>query len=123
MGDTNLSGRAGRWSASHWKRATFGWLGFAILAIVVGGAVGAQQMKPWAIANGESRRAEQILDQGNFKIPARESVLVQSAWATVDQPAFSSAVANVVQTLSGQPDVTRIISPIEHPNAGLISRD
>ena len=62
-------------------------------------------MKPWAIANGDSRRAEQILDQANFNIPARESVLVQSATAKVDEPAFVAAVANVVQTLSQQPNV------------------
>ena len=122
--DTNLAGRAGRWSASHWKTAAFGWIAFAVVAVAVGGAVGASQMKSWAIANGESRRAEQILDQGNFKIPARESVLVQSGTGTVDQqPAFSAAVGSVMLALSSQPDVAAIVSPIEHPNAGLISRD
>src|SRR5690349_13522593 len=119
----NVSGRAGRWSSAHWKRAAFGWLAFAVAVVAIGGAVGARQMKSWAIANGESRRAEQILDRGDFKIPARESVLVQSAWATVDRPAFAAAVANVVQTLSGQPDVANIVSPIEQPDAGLVSRD
>jgi uncharacterized membrane protein YdfJ with MMPL/SSD domain len=123
MDATNLSGRAGRWSASHWKRAAFGWIAFAVLAVVVGSAVGAKQMKPWAISNGDSRRAEQILDRGNFKIPARESVLVQSATATVDDPLFWAAVGNVVQTLSDQPNAANIVSPIEQPNAGLISRD
>ncbi len=122
--DTNLAGRAGRWSASHWKRAAFGWIAFAALAVVIGGAVGAREMKDWAIANGESRRAERILDEGNFKIPARESVLVQSASGTVDQQAeFSAAVGSVVLELSQQPDVAGIVSPIDHPNAGLISRD
>ncbi len=120
---TNLAGRAGRWSASHWKRAAFGWIAFAVVAIVVGSAVGAKEMKAWEIANGESRRAEQILDEGNFRIPARESVLVQSGSATVDEPVFSSAVASVVQALSGEPDVTGIVPPIEHPDAGLVSRD
>src|ERR671935_285798 len=123
METTNLAGRAGRWSASHWKRAAFGWIAFAVLAVVVGGAVGAKQMKPWAYANGESRRAEEILDRGDYKIPARESVLVQSRTATVDQPAFSAAVASLVQTLSGEPNVTNIVSPIDHPKAGLVSRD
>ena len=80
-------------------------------------------MKPWAIANGESRRAEQILDQGNFKIPARESVLVQSKTATVDQPMFAAAVGTVVLTLSHQSNVAGIVSPIDHPRAGLVSRD
>jgi putative drug exporter of the RND superfamily len=125
MGRTNLAGRTGRWSALHWKTAAFGWIAFAVVAVVVGSAVGAKQMESWAISNGDSRRAEQILDQGNFKIPARESVLVQAhGHTTLDQDAlFSAAVATVVQTLSGQRDVENIVSPIEHPNAGLISRD
>jgi hypothetical protein len=87
---TNLAGLAGRWSASHWKRPAFVWIGFAVVAVVVGGVVGARQMEPWVIANGESRRVEQILDAGNFELPARESVLVQSATITVDHPPLSS---------------------------------
>jgi RND superfamily putative drug exporter len=73
----NLAGRAGRWSAGHWKTATFGWIAFVLLAVALGTGVGAKQMKQWAVDNGDSRTAEQILDQANFKIPARESVLVQ----------------------------------------------
>ncbi len=122
-GRTNLAGRAGRWSAAHWKTAAFGWLAFAFLAVVVGGYVGAREMEDWAIANGESRRAEQILDEGNFNIPARESVLVQSKTVTVDDAAFAAAVGGVVLTLSHQKDVARIISPINYPRAGLISAD
>jgi RND superfamily putative drug exporter len=119
----NLAGRAGRWSAGHWKTATFGWIAFVLLAVALGTGVGAKQMKQWAVDNGDSRTAEQILDQANFKIPARESVLVQSRTVTVDEPAFASAVAGVVQTLSQQPNVTNIVSPINQPNAGLVSRD
>ena len=82
-------------------------------------------MKSWAIANGESRRAEQILDQGDFKIPARESVLVQSATGTVDQqPEFSAAVGErragalaASRTWQG----SSLRSSIRTP--GLISRD
>ena len=40
MEKTNLAGRAGRWSADNWKKALFGWLAFALIAIVVGSAVG-----------------------------------------------------------------------------------
>jgi uncharacterized membrane protein YdfJ with MMPL/SSD domain len=120
---TNLAGRAGRWSAGHWKLAAFGWIAFAVLAFVLGTLVGPRQMKDWAIANGDSRRAEQILDQGNFNLPARESVLVQSKTVTVDTPLFASAVGIVVQSLSLQPNVTHIVSPINEPNAGLVSAD
>ena len=57
------------------------------------------------------------------------SLRVRACWCsratgTVDQESeFSAAVGSVVLALSGQPDVAPIISPIEHPNAGLISRD
>ena len=103
MATLNLAGRAGRWSAAHWKLAAFGWIAFAVLAVVIGGAVGAKQLKPYAYANGDSRRAEEILDQGNFKIPARESVLVQTRTWTVKEDPFKAAVAGLVQTLSDEP--------------------
>ena len=28
----NLAARMGRWSAAHWKTATFGWLAFVVVA-------------------------------------------------------------------------------------------
>jgi uncharacterized membrane protein YdfJ with MMPL/SSD domain len=123
MPNTNLAGRAGRWSAAHWKTAAFGWIALAVLAIVVGSVVGARQMKSWAIANGDSRRAEQILDQANFNVPARESVLIQSATTTIDDQTFESAVANVIQSVSSEPNVMNVVSALDHPDAGLISRD
>jgi uncharacterized membrane protein YdfJ with MMPL/SSD domain len=120
---TNLAGRAGRWSSAHWKTAAFGWIAFAVVAVAVGSVVGAVKMKDWAVANGDSRRAAQILDQANFKIPARESVIVQSRTATVEQPSFEDAIARVVRTLSRQPDVTDIVSPLTRPQSGLVSVD
>jgi hypothetical protein len=73
-------------------------------------------MKQWAIANGDSRRAEQILDEADFKLPARESVLIQSPTNTIDDPAFVRAVANVVRSLSGEPNVLDVVSPYERPS-------
>src|SRR5436189_176192 len=32
----NLAARMGRWSASHWKTAVFGWLAFVALALAIG---------------------------------------------------------------------------------------
>ena len=119
----NLAGRAGRWSAAHWKTAAFGWIAFALVAVVVGGAVGAEQMKSWAITNGDSRRAEQILDQASFKTPARESVLIQSKSARVDEPVFRDGIATVVRTLQWQPNATDLVSPGKPESAGLISAD
>ena len=44
VGHTNLAGRAGRWSAAHWKTATFGWLTVAVLLVVVGSVVGTRKL-------------------------------------------------------------------------------
>ena len=32
----NLAARMGRWSADHWKTATFGWLAFVVVAFALG---------------------------------------------------------------------------------------
>ena len=32
----NIAARMGRWSASHWKTATFGWLAFVIASFAIG---------------------------------------------------------------------------------------
>src|SRR4051794_31633010 len=113
----------GRWSAGHWKTATFGWFAIAIAAVVLGGIVGVNELADSDTASGETARAEKILEDAGFKVPATESVLIQSRSATVDDDAFNAAVATVVQTLSGERDVTNIISPIGNPTLGLVSKD
>ena len=74
---TNLAGRMGRWSAHHRKTAIFGWLGFVVVAFVVGNMVGATKIDNNTSGVGESGRADRILDAG-FKQPAGETVLIQS---------------------------------------------
>ena len=32
----NLAARMGRWSADHWKTATFGWVAFVVAAFALG---------------------------------------------------------------------------------------
>src|SRR5689334_22307603 len=91
----NVAGRAGSWSAAHWKTATFGWIAIALAAAVAGTMVGAKQFKPYAYANGDSRRAEEILDRAGFNAPARESVLVQSRTAKVGGGLFTAALADL----------------------------
>ena len=34
---SNLAAHMGRWSAGHWKTATFGWLALVVVAFAVGG--------------------------------------------------------------------------------------
>jgi uncharacterized membrane protein YdfJ with MMPL/SSD domain len=122
--DTNIAGRAGAFSAMRWKRATFGWLGFAIAAVVLGAAVGAKSLTDSEMASGETAKAERILASAGFKTPARESVLIQSrdGSSTVRDPRFLVAIVTVTDELQNQPNVTNIQDPLKHP-ASQVSGD
>ena len=76
----NLAARMGRWSARHWKTATFGWLAFVLVAFGLGGMVGTRNIDQNS-GPGESGRMDRILEAG-FKQPASENVLIQSRIAT-----------------------------------------
>ena len=93
MHSHNLAARMGRWSADHWKTATFGWLAFVLVAFGLGGAFGTKTIDPNAAGPGESGRMDKILEAG-FKQPAAENVLIQSRSARVGTPAFDSGVGN-----------------------------
>ncbi len=117
----NLAARMGRWSAAHWKTATFGWLAFVVLAVMVGGMVGVRNIETSA-GPGESGRMDRILEDG-FKQPATERVLIQSRSDRVGSPAFDSAIADVVARVSKMADVQDVRSPLAPGNAGQISEN
>jgi RND superfamily putative drug exporter len=95
---SNLAARMGRWSADHWKTATFGWLAFVVLAFALGMA-GTTSIDPNAAGPRESGRMDRILEAG-FERPASESVLVQSRTLEATDPAFRAAVDDVAARLS-----------------------
>ena len=119
---SNLAARMGRWSAGHWKTATFGWLALVIVAFGLGGAVGVVNVDPNTAGPGESGRMDRILDAG-FKQPAAESVLIQSGSARVGDPEFDAAISDVVSRVSKIAVVTNVHSPLEPGNSGQISKD
>src|SRR6476646_4866626 len=117
----NLAARIGRWSAAHWKTATFGWLALVLLAFAVGSQVGTKQADPTKAGPGESGRMDRILDAG-FKVPASESVLIQTPSARAGMPAFDSAVNDVVARLGAVAAVKNVRSPLDVASAGQIAR-
>ena len=119
-GRGNLAARMGRWSAAHWKTATFGWVAFVLVAFALGGAVGAKSIDANAPGPGESGRMDRILDAG-FEQPAGESVLVQSRTLRTTDPAFEAAITDVVSRLSKLNDVQNVRSPLDPGNTGQIA--
>jgi uncharacterized membrane protein YdfJ with MMPL/SSD domain len=119
---SNLAAGMGRWSAAHWKTATFGWLAFVVIAFAIGGAMGTKDADPNTTGPGQSGHVDRILDAA-FKQPAAESVLVQSRSLRAGDPAFRAAVADVVARVSRAPDVLHVRSPLARSDARRISPD
>jgi RND superfamily putative drug exporter len=118
---SNLAARMGRWSAAHWKTATFGWLAFVIVAFLLAGVVGTKSLQNTQ-GPGESGRANTILEAG-FKRPVGEMVLVQSRSQVASDPAFTAAVEDVVARVSKVADVQNVRSPLAPGAEGQVSKD
>ena len=118
----NLAARMGRWSAAHWKTATFGWLAVVLVAFGIGGAIGTKTMDPNTAGPGESGRMDRILDAG-FKQPAHEAVLIQSTSLRTSDPAFRAAVVDVVRGIAGLTAVQHVRSPLAPGNEGQLGKD
>ena len=118
----NLAARMGRWSADHWKTATFGWLAFVLVAFALGGLAGTKTIDPNTAGPGESGRMDRILDEG-FKRPAGESVLIESRSLSTTDPAFTAAIEDVVARISKLGVVQNVRSPLDEGNSGQISEN
>jgi RND superfamily putative drug exporter len=105
----NVTARAARWSAAHWKTATLTWLALVVAAVTAGTMTGAVNLTNSEQGSGESARAEAILSGSGFTRPAGESVLVQSKTQRVaTDPVFGTTLATVVNRLKAEPQVTNV---------------
>ena len=118
----NLAASMGRWSASHWKTATFGWLALVVVAFAIGAMVGTKNIDENTAGPGQSGRMDRILEAG-FELPASESVLIQNRNLRAGTRAFDAAVADVVARVSKVPAVEHVRSPLDPANAGQIAKD
>src|SRR5215211_8687931 len=114
MQSRNLAARAGRWSTQHRKTAILGWIAFVVLAAVLGGKVGQNDLDDSARGNGESKRGDMIVEAAGFPDQAGEQVLVQGKGSLrADDPAVTAAVRDVVNRLERIEGITEIESPLD----------
>jgi uncharacterized membrane protein YdfJ with MMPL/SSD domain len=111
----NLAASMGRWSAAHWRKATFGWLVFVVVVFALGGTMGMKNVDQNRPGPGQSGRMDRILDAG-FKQPARENVLIQSRTHRAGDPTFKAAITDVVARVSR-------IADVENVRRGPIAKD
>jgi RND superfamily putative drug exporter len=112
---SNLAAGMGRWSAAHWKTATFGWLAFVLVSFGLGAMVGTKQVDQNAPGPGESGRMQKILDDG-FKQPVGENVLIQSRSHRVGDPSFGAVIRDVAARVS-------TIGVVQNVHRGATSKD
>ena len=119
----NITERAARWSATHRKRAIWGWLGFVFALLVL--IMGAQVVKQKDIStvdsfSGESQQAERALTDAGLR-PTEEVVLIQSKDSTATDPEFEALVGRTASELKATKHVTNVATPFE--GGGAISED
>src|SRR5437762_1961 len=123
----NIAGRMGAWSAAHWKTAVFGWLACVLVFFYAGNMlVGFKQIDINDAGVGQSHKADQILKKAfPERAPQNELVLIQSASHTADDPAFRSAVNDVVGSVKSSPAIKNLDSPYDRTKKArnLISDD
>src|SRR4051794_14780587 len=121
----HLAARMGRWSASHWKTAVFGWLAFVVIAFMAGGKIGMNTIDLQDANVGQAHRADNILKESGFgqTDPQTEIVVIQSKTQTVDDPAFRAAVGDVARSVAPYGAVKNLRTPYQGGHADQISKD
>jgi uncharacterized membrane protein YdfJ with MMPL/SSD domain len=121
----HLAARMGRWSASHWKTAVFGWLAFVVIAFMAGGKIGMNTIDLQDANVGQAHHADNILKESGFgqTDPQTEIVLVQSKTQTVNDPAFRAAVNDVARSVAPYRAIKNLRTPYQGGRADQISKD
>ena len=119
----NLAASMGRWSAAHWKTATFGWLAFVLVAFGLGGAGGHEGHRPEHIGTRRVRpRWIGSWTQASSSPPAKASSFQSRSLRTSD-PAFTAAIEDVVGSVSKLKAVQHVRSPLAPGNADQIAKN
>ena len=120
----NIAARMGRWSASHWKTAVFGWLAFVVASLAIGMQVGTKQIDTQNANVGEAHRADQILRNAGFEpAPQTEFIVIQSSKLRTTDPEFRSTIRDAKQAIARLGGVLNLRSPLDAGHGDLASKD
>lgn len=112
----NLAASVARFSTRHRTTAVVGWLLFVIVATALSAVIGTIGTEDSDYGNGESKRAQEIIDAAGFPERAGEMVIVQSGTLTADSPEFRAVVAETAQAVEGT-------GQVENVNTDAVSED
>ncbi|MFC0530593.1 MMPL family transporter [Phytohabitans kaempferiae] len=112
----NLAATIARFSARHRATAIVGWLLFVVVATALSAVIGTIGAEDSDYGNGESKRAQQIIDAAGFPDRAGEMVIVQSGTLTADSIEFQTAVRDVAAAVEAT-------GQVENVNTDAVSED
>src|SRR6266545_3788184 len=121
----NIAARMGRWSASHWKTAVFGWLAFVVVAFGIATQLPMKTISTQDQNVGQAHRADEIFKKSGFgQTDAQtEFVLIQSKTLTVKSSAFRAAIADVTKTVMPFKTIKNFRSPLDPAHGDQVSAD
>jgi RND superfamily putative drug exporter len=121
--NTNLTGRAGQWSAKHPWRAIGIWVLFVLTALGIGSTVGTHQLSNADQSVGSSGQAEKTISK-EFNRHASEEILFHNPTGTVrGDPGYRTAILDTVARVERTGQVTDLTSPLDPGHTNQISRD
>jgi RND superfamily putative drug exporter len=120
---SNLAARVGRWSATHWKTALFGWILFVAAAFSLTFFVQTRDLTNAEDSAGNSRTAEEIIAGAGFPEHAGEGVIIQHPSLRADDPPFVAVIRDAATRLGGTPNVENLEAPLGRGAQQLISED
>ncbi len=121
----NIAARMGRWSASHWKTAVFGWLAFVVVAFGIATQLPMKTIDTQDMNVGQAHQADEIFKKSGFgqTDSQTEFVLIQSKSLTIDDGAFRAAIADVTKTVTPFTTIKNFRSPIDPAHRDQVSAD
>ena len=121
----NIAARMGRWSASHWKTAVFGWLAFVVLAFGIATQLPMKTISTQDSNVGQAHKADEVFKKSGFgQTDAQtEFVLVQSKTLTVKSAAFRAAIADVTRTVTPFTTIKNFRSPLDPAHGDQVTAD
>ena len=108
----NLAARAAHWSAEHRKTAIFGWLAFVVVAVLLGNAVGKNEIHGADQFSGEAGRAEQTLYDSGLRPNDRARADPEQRARRSGIPSSTRRSEQATRQLSQTQYVRNVMSPL-----------
>src|SRR5680860_593956 len=117
--------RLARISAQHPWRTVAAWVVLLVLGLVIQGIFPANTTTTVGLLNNpESRQGWDLLEEHGIREERRggETLIVQSATTTIDDPAFQDTVQRATDAFRADTDVVCLLYTSPSPRDGLLSR-